>query len=117
MKGRDQGARYGGEEFAVILPQTNLDGAGILADSIRDAVQSKHLVKRSTGEDLGTITISFGVAQFRPGETISEVIERADVCLYAAKRAGRNKVLKESEVDLDEASLDKFPGQAEKIAS
>ncbi|MEM1140169.1 MAG: GGDEF domain-containing protein [Pseudomonadota bacterium] len=101
VKGQDQPARYGGEEFAVVLPHTPLEGAKRLADQIRQAVQSKKVVKRSTGEDLGQITMSFGAAQWVPGEGIEVLIQRADTCLYAAKQAGRNQVKGEDETDLD----------------
>ncbi len=97
VKGRDTAARYGGEEFAVILPQTSLPNAIKLADQIRTSVQAKELQKRSTGEKLGTITISIGVSRFRPGETLNEFVHRADACLYAAKNNGRNCVISESD--------------------
>ena len=67
IKGKDMAARYGGEEFAAILPETDLEGAMIVADNIRKAVQAKELLKRSTNEKLGRITASFGVAMFRAG--------------------------------------------------
>ncbi|MHB1111215.1 MAG: GGDEF domain-containing protein, partial [Devosia sp.] len=98
IKGKDMVARYGGEEFAAILPQTDLEGAIIVADNIRKAIQAKELLKRSTNEKLGRITASFGVAAFKPGDTPSTLIERADRCLYAAKHAGRNKVVSETEL-------------------
>jgi diguanylate cyclase len=98
IKGKDMAARYGGEEFAAILPETDLEGAIIVADNIRKAVQAKELLKRSTNEKLGRITASFGVATFRPGDTAGSLIERADRCLYAAKHAGRNRVTPESEL-------------------
>lgn len=101
IKGQDTAARYGGEEFAAILPETDLDGAMIVADNIRKAVQAKELLKRSTNEKLGRITASFGVAMYRPGDTPSSLIERADRCLYAAKHAGRNRVLGETELKDD----------------
>ncbi len=99
IKGKDMAARYGGEEFAAILPETDLEGAMIVADNIRKAVQAKELLKRSTNEKLGRITASFGVAAYRAGDTPSSLIERADRCLYAAKHAGRNRVLSETELD------------------
>ena len=98
IKGRDLAARYGGEEFAAILPETDLEGAIIVADNIRKAIQAKELLKRSTNEKLGRITASFGVAIFHPGDTPSSLIERADRCLYAAKHAGRNRVLSETDL-------------------
>lgn len=96
VKGRDTAARYGGEEFAVILRQTGLESAVRLANQIRASVEGKKLVKRSTGDILGTITISIGVAQLQPGESPASLIERADICLYAAKNGGRNRVMSEA---------------------
>jgi diguanylate cyclase len=93
VKGRDTAARYGGEEFAVILPQTSLADAVGLANQIRLKVESKKLVKKSTGDILGMITISMGVTQYDPNESAEDFIRRADVCLYAAKRTGRNRVV------------------------
>ena len=96
VKGQDVAARYGGEEFAVILPKTTLDSALTAAEHIRKAVQAKELVRRSTGETLGRVTISLGVALWRKGDTLASLIERADTCLYAAKAAGRNCVIPET---------------------
>jgi diguanylate cyclase len=101
IKGRDLAGRYGGEEFAAILPETDLAGAVIVADNIRKAIQAKELLKRSTNEKLGRITASFGVAAFRRGETPAALLERTDRCLYAAKHAGRNKVISESDLERD----------------
>ena len=95
IKGKDLAARYGGEEFCAILPATDLDGAVIVAENVRKAIQSKELLKRSTNEKLGRVTASFGVACYRPTDTVTTLIERADRCLYAAKHAGRNQVVSE----------------------
>jgi diguanylate cyclase len=95
IKGRDLAARYGGEEFVAILPNTDLKGAMIVAENVRQAIHGKELLKRSTNEKLGRITASFGVAAFRPNDTAGSLIERADRCLYAAKHAGRNRVVNE----------------------
>ncbi len=97
LKGRDTAARYGGEEFGVILRGTTLGDAIHVADQIRLAVQSRKLVKKSTGDVLGTITISIGVAEFTAGDTVESVIRRADACLYGAKQNGRNMVLGEKD--------------------
>jgi diguanylate cyclase len=99
IKGKDLAARYGGEEFVAILPSTDMEGAVIVAENIRRAIQAKELLKRSTNEKLGRITASFGVAAYQPGDTASALIERADRCLYAAKHAGRNRVVSESELE------------------
>jgi diguanylate cyclase len=93
VKGRDLAARYGGEEFAVILPETALRDAVTLADKIRLAVASRRIVKKSTGEELGTITMSIGAAEYLLGEQSADWIRRADMALYAAKRGGRNRVV------------------------
>lgn len=97
VRGRDMAARYGGEEFAVILPASTLQMASDAAERIRASVESKRVMKRSTGEDLGTITMSLGVAVYRKGEGAADLIKRADECLYAAKRAGRNRVMTEAD--------------------
>lgn len=100
-------ARFGGEEFAVVLPNTTLEDSKVIAENIREVVAKKKLQRKSTGEDLGHITISIGVAQFNPGEPIADFVHRADACLYAAKRAGRNRVVAENDPDIDiEASLE-----------
>ncbi|NPU64181.1 GGDEF domain-containing protein [Bradyrhizobium sp. 83012] len=97
IKGQDIAARYGGEEFAVVLPNTSLRQALTVADQIRRAVTAKELKKKSTGEILGRVTISVGVSMLRAGDDTDALIERADACLYAAKRGGRNKVVCESD--------------------
>jgi diguanylate cyclase len=97
VKGQDVAARYGGEEFVVALPNTSLQSAITVADHIRRAVMTKELMKRSSGERLGRITISIGAAALRPTDTAQSLIERADVCLYAAKRNGRNRVICEAD--------------------
>ena len=96
VKSEDLTCRYGGEEFAVILPRADAKKAHEIAERIRHSVFSKELIKRSTGENLGRITISVGVANLRPGETANDLIARADEALYAAKAAGRNTICGEA---------------------
>jgi diguanylate cyclase len=105
VKGQDIAARYGGEEFAVALPKTALRSATTVADQIRRAVMTKELMKRSSGEKLGRVTISIGVALSRADDTPQSLIERADACLYAAKHHGRNRVI--SELDPEAAGAGK----------
>jgi diguanylate cyclase len=98
VKGRDTPARYGGEEFAVILPNTSLADAATVAEQLRRAVSKRRVTRRDTMQDLGSVTMSLGVSQFRPGEQLQHFIDRADAALYQAKRAGRDRVLSELDV-------------------
>jgi diguanylate cyclase len=106
VKGRDTPARFGGEEFAIILPHTNLQQAVIVADQIRNAVMRRRFVGKDSRDEYGGVTLSFGVAQYRNGEELSELVRRADAALYHAKRAGRNRVSTElhAAADLARAS-------------
>jgi len=98
VRGRDFVARYGGEEFAVILPGTQIGGARTVAENIRSSFSEGKLKRVKTSEYLGTITISIGAAQFRPGESLESFVDRSDQALYAAKEAGRNRVATESDL-------------------
>ncbi len=100
VKGQDLVARYGGEEFAIILPDTTLRAATTVADYIRRTVMSKELMKRSTHEHLGRVTISAGVATLHRGDTPQSLIERTDSCLYAAKHGGRNAIVCETDPEV-----------------
>ncbi len=97
VRDEDIAARYGGEEFAIALPRTALQPAVAIADHMRRAVMNKEMMKRSSGERLGRVTISIGVALLQPTDTPQSLIERADQCLYAAKGNGRNCVVCESD--------------------
>jgi len=107
VKGRDIAARYGGEEFVIALTNTALQPAITVADQIRRAVMTKELMKRSSGQKLGRVTVSIGAAAWRPSDTLQSLIERADTCLYAAKNHGRNRVICES--DPEAQAPDKMP--------
>ena len=98
-------ARFGGEEFGVILPETSLDSARATAEQVRENVMSRELVKRSTGESLGKVTISLGIATFRKGDTAISLLERADQCMYAAKRGGRNRTVTDLELTANNGGL------------
>jgi diguanylate cyclase len=97
VTGHDTAARLGGEEFAIILPKASLNSAVALADQIRSRVMGMRFMKRSTGESLGSVTMSAGVAAYRKGEYPWTFLQRADTCLYAAKRNGRNRVIGEQD--------------------
>jgi diguanylate cyclase len=92
IRGQDFASRYGGEEFAILLPNTDMDGAFAVADNIRKTVAAKKITRRNTGESLGQITLSLGLSRYRPGEDIAGFISRADQSLYIAKDHGRNRV-------------------------
>ena len=91
IKGKDIAGRFGGEEFIMVLPETKLDGGFALAEQIRASLEKMTWQSKSSGKDMGTITISLGVAQFMPGEDLDALIARADKALYAAKENGRNR--------------------------
>ncbi|WP_413671724.1 diguanylate cyclase [Massilia cellulosiltytica] len=88
----DVAARFGGEEFAVLLPNTDQQGALSIAESIRRAVEGAAMPHG--GSELHVVTISAGVAVLQPdAATVPRtLIESADAALYAAKLAGRNNV-------------------------
>lgn len=88
IKGRDMAARYGGEEFAVLLAGADLHAGASVAQQLCERLSAQRLIKRGTGDDLGRITISVGVAQHRAGDSGAALVERADQALYQAKRAG-----------------------------
>ena len=85
----DGTARIGGEEFVVILPDTDIEGASIVADRIRLGIEELEL---PTHRGILRVTISAGVAARHENETYSELFDRADCALYASKRLGRNRV-------------------------
>ncbi|MCB1971653.1 MAG: GGDEF domain-containing protein [Geminicoccaceae bacterium] len=95
VKGRDLPARYGGEEFAVILPQTPCPGAAVLAEMIRKVLATSQVKLKSSEKALGTVTASFGISSLRAGDSVDDLIGRADRALYEAKHAGRNRVMTE----------------------
>ncbi|WP_210643722.1 MULTISPECIES: GGDEF domain-containing protein [unclassified Pseudomonas] len=88
----DLAVRYGGEEFAVLLPDTNLQGAMALAEQIRHRVIDKHITH--SGSPTGYLTVSLGCYAFVPSslDSIEVFIQRADAALYQAKHGGRNRV-------------------------
>lgn len=96
-------ARFGGEEFGIILPDTTLETSRTIAERVRTSVMSRELVKRSTGESLGKVTISVGCAAIRKGDTAVSLLERADQCMFAAKRAGRNRTVIDTDAEFQGA--------------
>ena len=93
IKGCDSVSRYGGEQFAILLPETNLQGALIVAENIRDKLAKQTLSDSAAKIELGTITASLGVSSYDYGDSSEEFIRKADMALSDAKKSGRNKVI------------------------
>jgi diguanylate cyclase (GGDEF)-like protein len=94
--------RLGGEEFSILLPETPLDKAQVMAERIRVSMQQMRF--RFSRQEV-TVTVSLGVAQYKPIESISVYLQRGDVMLYKAKRKGRNQVYS-SEIEGDSPHRD-----------
>lgn len=87
----DLACRYGGEEFAILLPETSLAAAGIVGEKIRLAIRA--MTPNHRGVSLEPVTISIGLAEHVIGARPAQLIEDADQALYAAKRAGRDRLV------------------------
>ncbi|MFT4810065.1 MAG: diguanylate cyclase [Paraglaciecola sp.] len=85
--------RFGGEEFAIIVPNSNFAKARSMAESMRKAIEKIGVKDKRTGEVLGDITASIGVAELTKSMNPLALIEKADKQLYEAKRLGRNRVM------------------------
>jgi diguanylate cyclase len=89
---RDTVARYGGEEFAVILPETGAERAKQITERMRTQLEGMRLALNASGQAIGKVTASFGVAELGAADDTDTLIQRADEKLYQAKCAGRNRV-------------------------
>ncbi len=86
----DFAGRYGGEEFAVILPDTDLDGANFAAERIRAAAGKKPI---EAYDIVTNVSLSIGISTFpENGQTVEELVDKADWALYCAKKQGRNRI-------------------------
>ena len=91
LRPNDLVARFGGEEFAVLLPETTLDNAKVIAQRLCDKVSNAEPCKLDA-QELPKVTISLGVAERQPGYTLDMMITAADAAMYHAKHKGKNCV-------------------------
>jgi two-component system cell cycle response regulator len=85
--------RWGGEEFVIALPNTDQDGAQVVAERLRDAIAGLKVVN-ATGKEM-PLSASIGIAELEPGlESLDQLVDRADRAMYRAKIGGRNRVCK-----------------------
>src|SRR5213594_3418265 len=91
VRASDVGVRTGGDEFLVLMPQTGLDEAKVVAERLRATVEA-----HGRAEPRSAITVSAGVATWRSGRSAEQVLQAADSMLYAAKRAGKDRVMVEA---------------------
>jgi diguanylate cyclase (GGDEF)-like protein len=87
----DPAFRYGGEEFTVILPETKVEGALMVAERIREKFEAEALSPEPN--EIIHNTVSIGIAQYKPKEDVDSLTHRADTAMYAAKRQGKNRVI------------------------
>jgi diguanylate cyclase len=103
IRAQDVAARYGGEEFALVLPGATQTESLRVAESVRAAVKQRELIRRSTNQSLGRVTVSVGIATLDQADDIASLMERADQCLYAAKRQGRDCAIVESNLHITQS--------------
>jgi diguanylate cyclase (GGDEF)-like protein len=82
-------ARFGGEEFIILYPNTALEAAWGVTERVRDAIARETITLPNGGTT--NLTVSAGVAELLPGESVEALIRRADDALYRAKQSGRNR--------------------------
>ena len=85
--------RFGGDEFVIVFRGLAVESAAAQLDRVRVRLQSRKLVNKETGESIGNISFSGGLAGMGVGQRISDILEAADQALYEAKRMGRNRVV------------------------
>jgi len=90
---RDTAARLGGEEFVLLLPDTPAHGAREVAERIRRAIAGGRIRTLDAESPIGQVTVSCGVTQVLPDESVDEAMVRADRALYRAKQSGRNRTV------------------------
>lgn len=85
-------ARYGGDEFVMLLENVDADETYMIVDKCRQELAERRLFEKQSGDPIGQISFSAGVAQWRPGEAARDLLHNADRALYRGKREGRDQV-------------------------
>ncbi|MFH2057426.1 MAG: GGDEF domain-containing protein [Pseudomonadota bacterium] len=98
LRRNDIASRYGGEEFLLLLPETEIEGAKAVGQKIQKTLSIKEWKLKETGETIGKITVSMGIAQYRLNELEKDLIKRADDALYLAKKNGRDMILTQEDL-------------------
>jgi len=93
VRGQDKVARFGGEEFALMFPGARLEEAVVAVERIRAVLENKQWTVEPSGERVGKVTASFGVARLSADESGEDLLRRVDQLLYEAKVQGRNRVV------------------------
>ena len=116
IKGRDSAARYSDSLFMVILPKTDSKGTSILAEHIRNMIERKRIIKKTTGEFLGRVTVSIGISEFQEGESLGYLISRAERALSVARENGKNCTIIEEDI-IQKNNRDDDNNTVNKVAS
>ena len=105
-KGKDIAARFGGEEFIVLLPNTGIEGARVVAENIRQTIEGASIINPNNKQIVSKVTISIGVTEMLQEDDFEQMIVRADKALYAAKENGRNQVMEAGRDKLEAVKAD-----------
>jgi two-component system, cell cycle response regulator len=93
IRGIDLACRYGGEEFVIVMPETDLHVAGMVAERLRRSIVGETFAVNKGAKRI-EVTVSIGLSTLeRKGEAVADVLKRADTALYRAKHDGRNRVV------------------------
>jgi diguanylate cyclase len=115
VRGQDKVARFGGEEFALLFPGARLVDAVSVVERIRQVLESTQWSIEPSGERVGKVTASFGVAKLKANESANDLLRRVDQRLYEAKDQGRNRVVADGADD--EASSPPRPARRARAAT
>jgi diguanylate cyclase len=109
VQGDALAARLEGDRFAIVMPRTGVDLAEAMGARVNRAIKAKQLTRKSTGDTIGSITLSAGVACHRSPEDAGALLKRTETCLTAAKHAGRDRIVTDLQFDRVRAAL--YPAQ------